>query len=548
MQRVIAASSGGVDLLTAPRTIMDFDLPPARLNDFGRAAQLAGANPYEGHYDDAAFTIQVKVEPCTRADVETLVAGFRPGAGLSWTDTTGSGTSYVRTAEVAADEDHGTFRLVTMSGTRSAAWETATQTFSGTVTGGWGTYDLPSVGGELAAKMSLTLTCASAWTLAACGLKADPATGYDPTDAAITAQALTQNADTAIGTAATFDVAANRGQHMVVAKSTHTATASALKYQVGSDILTNTVWEPRVAAAASPMTAALGMVKVPSYDLPPNTAGAAYKAATGISQTTTGAVVTTPLNSGNRLVYQTFTLSARRRVASVSVKVTNAAATDKQVSITIRSLSGGGTPNTTGVGGFPGGAVMAPPGTSVVTAIFPTDIVRDAGEYSFVASAPSDVTFWRDAAAPYAGGVGGHMTSAGVFTAGDGTDATIDWYFTVALQEELTFNAATPVRARCTETGKTATVDALARIPADDGWFVVTGSFGAGTGVYVDPGLQTIYPVGSAGVTGIALTATTTMPVLPQPIPNVANRLVIAGGTGNVTVSGTITERRINRG
>jgi hypothetical protein len=529
----------GVDLMSSPYKVMDgWEMPEARLNAFGRSAQLAGAYPYESHYDDAPWLLPVLVSYTTSTlrdtYIDALTAAFTtPNAEILFGEKVAQ-KGFIIDADCAGNvEIDSTSCLVTFSGTRKPAWETTSSSFSGTVTNGWGTLSLGTPGGEIAAKMSLTLTCAAASTLFAAGVKPAPTDDFDPIDdysgqsvagafgGEFSADASLSGTAAALGTAPTVKVAPNRGQSLAIARVRHTATAAAsTRFQVGSAIGSSTRWQASTAATVANNTevAVLGSVRVPSYELPTGTAeyGAA---ATDWNQTTHDST------ASNGSWYYTFTVNGDR-LHSFTLYASGTIVADD-----LFIFDGQGTDGT------------------VLWSTGPRSLTEGAATY--VCDIP--VTDGQSLTLGNVRGFRYKNTSANAGFFCDGEVASVltsDLYLVTTTQDKLSFDASTPVQATCSESSKYGAIDVLARVPLDWGGFAVKGSFGSGTGVTYSPDLHAFYPCDSNGAaSGVALSPTQAPTPELACVAGVANTLVVAtGAVANVTVSGTITERRIHRG
>lgn len=524
------------------------NFPDAQLNDFGKSAQLAGAHKYEAHYSDPSWELSVLIGEPTRDLIDDLMSAFSPGAAILWTEPTGSSTTYIRTVESLPIHNADGSVIITFSGTRSPAWETTTSTGSGTITAGSGTLSLGTPGGQLAAKMSLKLTCAAASKLIGCGVRPDPAASYDPVDdysgaadaaaygGAWSADASLSGTAAAVGTAPTISVSDNRGSHVVCARvKTNAVTPSATKFRARSGIGSAFVDEPYVAATAATCGLMLGTLQVPSYVLPDGTSGSRYAA-----QSTTFSQTAEDGTSTASEAYIVLPAATQERLHSIDIKPVAGSA-----NLYVYRCSNATTipPASAIAGPFP---ITGDGSVQTIT------MQADTTPGTYYALYFSGNLTWRTKT----GNPSASITLYGSYTqAGDGTitltgASTVDPYIVVREQSLISFDATTPVQATCSESSKTGTIDHLVRLPADNGGFTAAGTFGSGTGVYYDGDTRIVYPADGTGVTGVSLMATVTpFGTELAPIPNVANTLVVfCDAVDNITASWTITERRINRG
>lgn len=549
------AQAGSLDLQSGPyRIIGTPDFPDARLNDFGRAAQKAGAYPCEAHYDFPPWQFAVGITDPTRALVDALANALRPGARLLLGGETGTGTAVLETIECGPDDESPGYSVYTFSGTRRPGWEVGSWAVTGTIADGWGTLSLGTLGGTLAARIDLALTCAASSTLFAAGVMPDPGEAFDPIDdysgttvagafgGEFSANTNLSATPAALGSAPGIDVAANAGTPVAVARVRH--TANACTYQATSAIALRSALTPPVRASVEngTETLVLGTVNVPAFPVPVGTSESAYTApATDWNQTAEDTTLTdeTPYTDE-----YAFTVT-RDRLDSITLKFgeewTPGAAEALQL------YRGAGTeeadllwvwtgPVSAGVRTFSVGVPVTSGETlTLKLGMGGTPAMLRGRAYYFE---PIPVRFKNV------------QVNAGYFCDSSGAlVSNADLYLVTKTSTRISFAASTPVRASSLESGKTAGIDVLARIPAVMGApLCVSGSFGSGTGVKYDSALGRTFPCDATGVTGIALSPSYAGSGLLA-AAGVPNTLVVAtGAVADVTFTGTVTELRLHRG
>ncbi len=551
---VTVFQTAALDLLSAPYDVESWDFPEAAITEIGRAAQYAGAIPHRLHYDDAPFNFTVIVTGSTiSASIADLHENLRAGTRFMFSESTEVLTGRIVSIAPTATEHFSTYSRVAFVGSRSPEWEGASLDLGTlTVTNGWGTVDAPTVGGELAAKVQLYAT--GAGTMAGglhLGIRPNPGASYSPLDdysgvtdataiggawSAASASLTTTPAD--IASAPPLDIADNRGQHLVVARLKHTASATATSYHAASTALGHSVTQPPVAATtASAAVVALGSVSVPCTSVPVGVGTAAPfgAAATDISQTTYDTTLTTPTGYKHTYLFDV----DGDRLHSLTVRLPSAGRCllnlNRMVDATTRGVNIG---------------AMTVSRESAGTVTWVVDVDTTSGEQLCLTMQSN-----------MANGIGLQYRAAEVNAEGnfyridDGTTAltasaiTGDLYLVTKVQNRISLAASTPVQATCTEAAKTASIDALVRIPTDFCAISVPGSIAANTGWMYDPDTRGVYPCdNSPALTGAALAATRLgMPDLGL-APGVVNRIVVAAGAKtNVTITGTATELYLRR-
>lgn len=541
MERVTSANAGGTDLLAAPFTIMDFELPSARKNADGIADELAGSAEYERHFDDAPWSIQVKIEPVTDTSVSALCSAFRAGNMLAWD----GGTSTITSAEVTADEDHGTMRLLTFGGTRRPAWRDAPYPFTLTIPGGVGMAALPTVPGTIAASMDIIVTSATTATMSALGIKHAPLSGYYPFDSpgAWSANVPLSAVPATIWQDGPRDVASNRGLHYGIAHVQHNSTIlGAVKWRLASTLLTASGQDRPVASGVKSVngtvgaeeTICIGKVSIPAAPTPAGQTAnsSAYTAnAVGINQTIHNATLPNGWNawamtcSRDRLHAITIRSAKDNFDGIIRVYRLNAAGTMLTECLLDRNFGDGTEHDWTFV-------VDAPttPTEQVVVATY--GLIR----YRNVET--TAVVWFSALSAPPVYGV--TVTPSGFVG---------DPYLYTTEQSAIVLTAKTPVTATSTQACNAA-FEWLTRIPADSGAAIVSGSlvggqFAAGYGWAYDASTRAFYPSSGSGITGTAITPLVEGELSPLPGENT---LVVHCNGGTVTINGIITPQRITRG
>jgi len=560
MERVSLANAGGLDLLAAPLTIMDFDLPSARKNADGLADELAGKPEYERHYDDAPWSIQVKVEPVTDASISALCSAFRAGNMLSWN---GISTRLV-SGEVTADEDHGTMRLITFGGTRRPAWRDAPVPFTATVANGSGTVAVPTVGGTLAASMDVRVTSAGPATMLALGIKHAPTAAYDPFDTngvyepavAMTAAPKTLWAGQPI------DASANRGQHLGVMLVRHTASVlGAVKYRMQSTIIGGATWQdkPTASTVVSPNTVAveetlcIGKVSVPAAPLPYGFSSVVYgDEAIGVTgpDATNGSMVAI-----GRAIGQTYTNPGGQHNTGFGFLARNDNAYPHTLVASIWPANNGVTPDAGRLSPWVSVTVVIPPMfNGSLRATWAVDLPLP-GPVGIVVEeldcANSTVLIQLGPTPPtWPGGAGFTFEAATGWVAGyeeqNGNTMPFDLCFTSFYQPIIDFSSETPVTVMCSQAGKSVEFNHLTRIPADIGAAIVPRAYAYDGGWYYSSETRAFYP--SSRLVRVTGTAITPLVEGELVLPPGENTLVIHGDEGAVTVDLWITEQRITRG
>ena len=243
------------------------DLPDARLTEFGRSAQLAGAKRHATHYDDAPWQISVLVSDPTDALLDELTAAFRPGAKLVWGEGLAPRFTEIRTAQCDAiryEKIH--LAVVTFSGTREPGWWSVTDHV--VVTGshaGWGTFDVNDVEGELCTPATLRVWTSAAASLIACGIAVDPDVSYSPVNGT-NYEGVSVSTSWVNVSSQSINARANAGNHIVVASLSHAASpATAMLFRVGSSFAGGTAkYQPPVRATGSSLWAEIGQISVPA--------------------------------------------------------------------------------------------------------------------------------------------------------------------------------------------------------------------------------------------------------------------------------------------
>lgn len=546
-------------------TLETADLPSAKLTDFGRSAQRAGARPVEAHYAEAPYLLTLALRD---ADVDSLIADVTDAAHVGARLTFGVTTVRwcpVTSAEVeVVDKDDGWAKL-SVFGFRAPAWRGGPETvvaYTGTVTGGWGwvDIDLSTLAGDMGAEVSMRATCASASTMIAVGVVPSPGANHDPLDdysgvadgtAVGGAWSAASGSLTAtyqdVASAPSVDVEANRGESLVVARLKHTAvTPGNVRYLIANTAPGGTSLTPPVAATAATNTAeavVFGVLRLPAFETPGlnaiNTSGS-VRTWNGTPETPYGV----PRQADGKVRFaQTFTAPATGDVTGI--RVDNASDCDI-ISAKIYATSAG-VP-TTVVGDLSAaGNLNAQSG--FLRARTPVHVTSGT-VYAVVLVASDGVKYLATMAirtsptSAYSGGQA-FVRNAGdtAWVQGDGTNANTDWTLTV---EFVTTKSTTnTVQASCSESTKTASLDALVRIPASC-YLLARGTFGAGAGAVYDPGTRAAYLGDANGITGAMLSHVSQGLAL---WPRTVNRVVTAcSAVANVTVAGTATPLFVDAG
>lgn len=524
-------------------------LPDARLNDFGRSAQMAGAPKFEAHYDEPPWEISVGVDSPDRASIDALTNAFAPGAVLTWGDETGVATTRITTVECAEHESWQGWTVLTFSGTRRPAWDTISYPFSGTVAWDDPVLVLPEVGGELCAKMSLLVIASSSVKTLSAAIKSAPASGYtvlddysgvaeSPTiggERTGTAHTSGPNFFSFPQLAPTIDSRDNSGSHHLLARVWSDAPAGSISFRAGNAAGGVTRWEPPVRL---PVSGTWRVLPLASVDMP-------VVAFPALTMPSTGEPIVQHEGEAKAFpsasVWQTVTFAEAALLTSISFKVTNPTASTATFSAQIQRASGDA----------PGEAwysfweqeVLAGQTAVLIWALNTPAPIAMGTALAIRCTGSAGVQFWRTADDVYPGGRGGYGTE----TPGDGTDSTIDLWFEVGRAALSFFDASNPVQFQASQSGSTR-LDAVCRVPADHGGFVVTSD--GMDGAVLDPDLRAVYPTDDTGaVVGGSLAGTMTpLGTELAPAPGVENRLVVWGDAESYEVSGLITERRIHRG
>lgn len=165
----------------------------------------------------------------------------------------------------------------------------------------------------------------------------------------------------------------------------------------------------------------------------------------------------------------------------------------------------------------------------------------------------SDDRYGYSGSNPYAGGQASTSSSHDVAFQVDGyAQANVDLYVKTHIQYPLGFNASIGVQARCSESSRTAKLDAVCLIP--EPCVVVTGSFGAGEGVMIDnlqglAALRNIYRCNIGGGSGASLIDTAERYGVLLLQPGVTNRVVVCAYTpvGSVPGDGDLVVTTVQR-
>lgn len=536
---------GSLDLCLAPRQVITAEFPDATKNALGLSAQLTGATAeYEDHYNNAPWSITLNIKGMNRALVDETLAAFKGTPFIVLGETSGTAKT-VMVSRDTTSPDYDNEQLM-ITGQRSPSWlEEDVVLDPITVTGGRAVVSLPTVGGTIGARMSLTALSTSACTVLGIGIKPAPQAAYDPLDGSATLGTAVPLSTTpaTLHAGTDIDVGANYGEHFGIAKLAHTsAVAGAVKYRLGSTLLTASAPDKYTASGVTNATETLciGRVSIPAATLP-TVQGTIYGSETG-SPSNTGAI--------GSYVSAKFNAQSFGHAAGIHTGVTfwvrNITALPWTFTAQLWPATGT-SPNerpdyNSSMLIFANAEV---PASYIGPVRFNWSVDLPAGRYSAIIYNTYDQNFDIGAAGALADSNASLCNTA--ITDPFTITATTDLYFISHLRPVLAFNAKTPITATCSEASKTAQFASLTRIPADFGAIVAQGSFGAGTGITYDAATRGVYPANSSGVTGTALDPlTSACEFAPQPG---ANSLVVDNGGGsNVTLYITIANRRITRG
>lgn len=574
---VTTAIIDGLDLITDPYTIESYEFPPAVPNDDANSDMNAGSLPSPGDYTDPSFTLTVIVKGDTaqevRESVATLTRRIAPGVMVTWAEDGCSAlNTYVRIVQCSADSYFGTFARIVFTGTRDPFWHGPWYDLVSMAVPCWSSAQISgaasalTVSGEVDAQLVLRTCSPQATTWMGWGVKHAPASGYSPVDdySGITGATYVGGAKSASGTLSTsyavitgapsLDMEANRGNHILCARvetnqaGTYYKGCSVASAEVGAAVSADL--SPVASPSAQMRGVVLGRVRTPVVDMPYLDSQAGAAPSPVVIQQTSGDAYEFPHSNpaGNEtMVYQTFVVSAGVRIASVAFKTD---VSMDSVNVYLYSASSG-TP-VSQIRSL--GNVDTPESAHVST--IECDVAISAGTYALVLEClgrKNAPYFFRNTdATSYPSGVGGHKNAAGVWTAGDGTDTSIDLYFQITTYAGQTLGISTPIKATAS-TGK-ANLDVVARIPADELAVVATRTAAAGEGMLYDASLEDVYVANSAGKTGSSMLGTSAMVYGKHHglRPGVSNYLVIAADTpyneapSAIAVSGQYRERWIH--
>lgn len=537
----------GYDLIANGWTVVEgTSFPTAEVAQWGKDLQTAGFTTPASSLLDAPFSVALHKEATTASalaeEMKSLGRRFQPDSVL----TVGyggnqPGSCAIRTVNLPQRDvrhDTPTEGTLTITGTREGPWNgrvipVASQATPIALTL-FGSAALDSTpDGDLDAAATIYATPLQATNLLTLGFKSSAATGYDPIDdysgtsdatafgGARSTDVVTAATGTALGTAPTIDVDANRGEHIVLARvksSSATATFKAESRVAPAIGAAVSELEPAVAAGGTALkTLNLGRVSVPVQDVPDSGRSSSWTSTTTLDQSHTGA--TGQVSTAGALWEAGTVTYNGSGILDLEVECSASGAGHLSIALCTPYAGGGWSSWTTFDADFAASA-----GWSYLRLTRGVLAGVPAGTYTLVVYTAATVS------------VRAHSAASTVI---DGLN------YKLYQASPISFPATTPVQ--CFSSGASGSVDVLARIPADEFGFTVSRTAASGQGCVVQDGQM--FLADSSGNIGATLAAVGSIfGVYDGPLPGVTNTLVAAADTGatlptTVSVWGSYTER-----
>ena len=354
-----------------------------------------------------------------------------------------------------------------------------------------------TIPGDAPARAEHLMVGRQASALLAFGIFHEPGEDYDPhadvngtaTTGALSGQATVDNSGNATYADianATFDTFAHEGDALAIVRAkvaSGSANLRAVYSAAGGGSLTAD--EATDATSASALTTTLKEHVFGPKRYPPSALPMASGSDIGLGTEATLFSATTGTDytgAANREFAQTFTLSARTLITEVIIKA--AVSTGAWAHVHIKDTVAGVPVDTNDryIG------QIENTGAAAVVSLGGNGYVLNPGTYAVsvtVASSAYNLVIARDAAAGASGGVGytRATSGAGAWSAGDGSDSTVDYYLVVKGQTITTYASGITVQA--SGTGQAVSVDTVTLMPVSGGAFLETTALSAGQGVAV---------------------------------------------------------------
>lgn len=532
---------------------------------YGRVVPCVVGKTYTASADIAVSaltpTTYVKLEVLCTGGVTTdfpsapFAANSTGRASVTFTVPEGTTSTSVRFRRVSGTPTTGVARIArvqVIEGDTDLPFRESTVYAPGVVT-----YD--ETDGEVPALTAIKATAEQAITSLALGLRSQPPASFASSavqDYSGTADAnalggevkrlVTSTAWQVVATAPEVDTEDMRGRYVMWARRKWSAGTTANTARASSDVtgsgiaVTTTVpataqampFGVAASAAATFLVGSLGEVSVPAAEVPSAQSTAGYGAEATLVDITTG----TDKTLVSDWVAQTFV------------------PTNALISALKFNGAGGSFHLMTWESGAPGTVLSSRMNTGTLYAGLSIPVTPGA-TYCLRAGGYGS-TVKRDTSAPSATGTGYHSPDGSTgWTAGDGTDTTVDYGITVKTRPKLGFAAHTPVQAKATSGTPNFDLDNVALLPCDEAYLAVTwaAATSAGQGVLVNEmGLRAdesnVYLTDSSGGIGASLIAQIDPrnPFLLRPGTNsIVVHAATPGGAapGAVTVSGSYRPR-----